>query len=75
MKSRHRVSIFHDADWTAGVDYDDNDDEGDDEEYYHEAKDDKEGEEEEQIDPDKVNDITCDTREDVNPTIHEDKDQ
>jgi hypothetical protein len=75
FKNRHGV-IFHNADWIAEVDYDDNED--DDEEYHHEAKDDKnkeELEEQEQIDPDKVDIITSDAREYANPTIHEEEDQ
>jgi hypothetical protein len=80
FKNRHGV-IFHNADWIAGVDYDDNDDENeedDDEEYHHEAEDNKnkeELEEEEQIDPDEVDNITTDAREDANPTIHEEEEQ
>ena len=68
--------MFHDSDWIARVDHNDNnDEEDDDEEHHHEARDDKVLEEEEQIDQDKVNDITSDTREEVNPTTHEEEDQ
>jgi hypothetical protein len=47
FKNRHGV-IFHDADWIAGVDYDDNDDdeEDDDEEYHHNNEDDDKNKEE-----------------------------
>ena len=47
FKNRHGV-IFHDADWIAGVDYDDNNDtnkEDDDETYHHKAEDDESEEE------------------------------
>jgi hypothetical protein len=80
FKNRHGA-IFHDADWIAGVDYDDNDNENeedDDEEYHHAVEDNKNEEEQEQICPDKVDevdDITSDAREDANPTIHEEEDQ
>ena len=60
--------IFHDADWIAGADCNDN---NNDEERHHKAKDDEELEEEEHLDPDKVGDITSDAKEDVNPTAHE----
>ena len=80
FKNRHGV-IFHNADWIAGVDYDDNDDanqEDDDEEYHHEAEDDEnkeEVEEQEQIDPDEVDNIISDAKEHINPTIHEEGDE
>jgi hypothetical protein len=80
FKNRHGV-IFHSADWIAGVDYDDNNDENkedDEEEYHHEADNDKneeELEEHEQIDPNEVDDITSDAREDANPTLHKEEDQ
>jgi len=76
FKNRHGV-IFHDADWIAGVDYDDNDDtneEDDDETYHHKAEDNEskeELEEQEEIDPNEVDDIISDERENTNPTIHE----
>ena len=34
FKNRHKV-IFHDADWIAGVDYDDNEQQDDDQQEYH----------------------------------------
>jgi hypothetical protein len=80
FKNRHGV-IFHTTDWIAGVDYYDNNNENeedDDEEYHHEAKDNEnedELEEQEHIDPDEVDNITSDAREDANPTIHEEEDQ
>ena len=72
FKNRHGV-IFHDADWIAGVDYDDDDkenEEDDDEEYYHEVEDDEYEEELELIDPGEVKDIILDAKDDHNPTIH-----
>eukprot|EP00978_Attheya_sp_CCMP212_P000843 scaffold1766_cov39-Attheya_sp.AAC.3 len=77
FKNRHGV-IFHDADWIAGVDYDDNDEEeeeDDDETYHHDPEDDQneeELEEQEQIDPNEVDDIISDGREN-NPIIHEEE--
>ena len=76
FKNRHGV-IFHHADWIAGVDYDDNNDtneEDDDETYHHKAKDNESEEElkeQEEIDPNKVDNIISDERENTNPTIHE----
>ena len=74
FKNRHGV-IFHDADWIAGVDYDDNDDdnENDDEEYHPEYEDEEELEQEEHIDPDEVDEITADARENANPNINEEQ--
>jgi hypothetical protein len=70
FKNRHGV-IFHDADWIAGVDYDDNDDENDgteDEEYEHQIENDEHEEELEQIDQDEVDDLILDDNENGNPT-------
>ena len=72
FKNRHGV-IFHNADWIAGVDYDDNDElneEEGDEEYHPEAEN-KEELDEEYIDQNEVDDIISDARENTNPTIRE----
>jgi hypothetical protein len=75
FKNRHGV-IFHDADWIAGVDCDDNADdkeEDDDEDCHHVNDDDcaeEELEEQEEIDPDEVDGIM---REDTNPNTHEEE--
>jgi hypothetical protein len=72
FKNRHGV-IFHDADWIAGVDYDENDEDDDDDddndENQQEADDDLNGEELEQIGPDEVDDLILDEREEGNPNI------
>jgi hypothetical protein len=70
FKNRHGV-IFHDADWIAGVDYDENDEDDDDydDENQQEADDDLNEEELEQIDPDEVEDLILDEREEGNPNI------
>ena len=78
FKNRHGMT-FHSADWIAGMDYDDNEEEDNDEEYHQEAegKDDENEEElkeHEEIDPNEVNNIISDAREEDNPTIHEEND-
>mgnify|MGYP002176679840 FL=1 len=77
FKNRHNV-IFHDADWIAGVDYDDNENENpynDDYEYHPEDQQDDDNEEEledtEQIDPNEVDDLISDAREEYNPTVRD----
>jgi hypothetical protein len=73
FKNRNGI-IFHDADWIAGVDYDDNQEENDkDEEYHEEPQDEDDGngeieQELEPIDPGEVEDIILDARQDHNPT-------
>jgi hypothetical protein len=82
FKNRNGV-IYHDADWIAGVDYDDPDDiETEDEEYDNEvdANEDqleqyKELEEQlEHIDPREIEDIMRDARGETNPNMHEQHD-
>jgi hypothetical protein len=73
--------VFHDADWIAGVDHDDNaneNEEDDDEKCHHEDKDTKnedELKEEQHVNQQGVNDITSDSKEDTNPTMHEEQDE
>ena len=51
FKNRNKI-IFHDADWIAGVDYDENEEENDDDEPYTQEDDDNDNEEDEQgLDP------------------------
>ena len=74
FKNRHGV-IFHDADWLAGVDYEDEDEEeceenaDEDEEYEDSEEQDIELEEAENIDPGEINDIIED---EANPNEHQD---
>jgi hypothetical protein len=71
FKNRHGV-IFHDADWIAGVDYEeneDNDNADDDKEYDNENEEDDYEEELEQIDPAELDDLISDERDVGNPTI------
>jgi hypothetical protein len=83
FKNRNGV-IYHDADWIAGVDYDDDPDdiENEDEEYNN-----KEDENEDQleqyeeleeqlkhIDPEEIEDILRDARGETNPNMHEQND-
>jgi hypothetical protein len=74
FKNRNGM-IFHDADWIAGVDYDDNQEENkdNDEEYHDEQQAEDDGNDETKhelkpIDPGEVEDIILDAREDHNPT-------
>jgi hypothetical protein len=75
FENRHGV-IFHDADWIAGVDHDDNADDKEedyDEDHHHVNEDDhakEELEEQEEIDPDEVEGVM---REDANPNTHEEE--
>jgi hypothetical protein len=84
FKNRNGV-IYHDADWIAGVDYDDPDDiknENEEEEYYNkedENEDQLEQYEEleeqlEHIDPEEIEDIMRDARGETNPNMHEQHD-
>jgi hypothetical protein len=83
FKNRNGV-IYHDADWIAGVDYDDDPDdiENEDEEYDNEEDENedqleqyKELEEQlEHIDPEEIEDIMRDARGETNPNIHEQHD-
>ena len=70
FKNRHGV-IFHDADWLAGVDYEDEHEENadKDEEYKNSEEQDIELEETESIDPGEINDIIEDK---ANPNEHQD---
>jgi hypothetical protein len=72
--------IYHDADWIAGVDYDDPDDiENEDEEYDNEEDESKDRLEQyeeleeqlEHIDPEEIEDIMRDARGETNPNMHE----
>ena len=69
--------IYHDADWIEGVDYDEieTDDEDNDDQYYYDNEEDDEIEDQleghEQIDPDEIDDIIQDERQNVNPNEHE----
>ena len=65
FKNRHGV-IFHDADWLAGVDYEDEDE---DDEYEDSEEQDIELEEAENIDPGEINDII---EEEAHPNEHQD---
>ena len=72
FKNRHGV-IFHDADWLAGVDYEDEDEceenADEDEEYEESEEQDIELEEAENIDPREIDDIIDD---EANPNEHQD---
>ena len=74
FKNRHGV-IFHDADWLAGVDYEDEDEDeceenaDEDEEYEDSEEQDIELEEAENIDPGEIDDIIDD---EANPNEHQD---
>ena len=74
FKNRHGV-IFHDADWLAGVDYEDEDEDereenaDEDEEYENSEEQDIELEEAENIDPGEIDDIIDD---EANPNEHQD---
>jgi hypothetical protein len=81
FKSRNGV-IYHDADWIAGVDYDDPDDiknENEDEEYDNEEDENEDQlkqyeeleEQLERIDPEEIEDIMRDARGETNPNMHE----
>ena len=72
LKNRHGV-IFHDADWLAGVDYEDEDehdeDADEDKEYEDNGEQDEELEEATSIDPREINDVIED---EANPNEHQD---
>jgi hypothetical protein len=83
FKNRNGV-IYHDADWIAGVDYDDPDDiknenENEDEEYENEEDENEDQleryeelqEQLEHIDPEEIEDIMRDARGEINPNMHE----
>ena len=79
FENRHGV-VFHDADWIAGADCNDNDkDREDDQERHHEEAQDDQRKEElkegEQTDPNEVSDIISDARENDNPVMHEEEQQ
>ncbi len=73
FKNQHK-DIFHDADWIAGVDYDDNKLQED--EYHPEVDQqyDKNKNElkecDDRIDPQEVDDLISDAREEVNPSLN-----
>jgi hypothetical protein len=81
FKNRNSV-IYHDADWIAGVDYDDPDDvenENEDEEYDNEEDENEDQlkqyealeEQLKHIDPEEIEDIMRDARGETNPNMHE----
>jgi hypothetical protein len=78
FKNRHGV-VFHDADWIAGVDYDNNDNddnENEDNEYNHQNEDDEIEEEFEQLDQQELDDLISDERTQGNPTVqHENEEE
>jgi hypothetical protein len=82
FKNRNDV-IYHDADWIAGVDYDDPSDiENEDEEYDNEEDENEDQLEQyeeleeqlEHIDPEEIEDIMRDARGETNPNMHEQHD-
>jgi hypothetical protein len=82
FKNRHGV-IYHDADWIAGVDYDDPDDIADEDEEYDNEEDESEDQLEqyeeleeqlEHIDTEEIEDIMRDARGETNPNMHEQHD-
>ena len=80
FKNRHGV-IFHNADWIAEVDCDDNEDDGDDdtdEACQDKAKNEKvddEADHQDMIDPEEDDDLTEDARQEVNPNQHDEAEQ
>jgi hypothetical protein len=73
FKNRNKI-IFHDADWIAGVDYDDNEEDNDDESYTEEDDNDENEEDERVLDPidqDEIDDIISDAHGHTNPTTTE----
>jgi hypothetical protein len=82
FKNRNGV-IYHDADWIAGVDYDDPDDTKNEDEEYDNEEDENEDqlkqceeleEQLEHIDPEEIEDIMRDARGETNPNMHEQHD-
>jgi hypothetical protein len=75
FKTRRGI-VFFDTDWIAGVDYEEDDDNEEDESdppYQYEAKDD-ESMECDNIDPEEVNDLNQDVRENHNPNLQRQND-
>ena len=78
FKNRNGI-VFHDADWIAGVDYDENQENDNDDEYHqdeayqqdveYDEHDDDNEQGLDEIDPEEVEDIILDNG-DTNPTIH-----
>jgi hypothetical protein len=85
LKFKNRIGvIYHDADWIAGVDYDDDPDDikNEDEEYDNEEEENEDQLEQyealeeqlEHIDPEEIEDIMRDARGETNPNMHEQHD-
>ena len=80
FKNRKGV-IFHDADWIAGVDYEeeDQDDQDDDEEYVAQEEDPEDDEDDDQnydrIDEEEIEDLMEEVQEDLNPNQHGEEDE
>jgi hypothetical protein len=73
FKNRNKI-IFHDADWIAGVDYDDNEEDNYDESYTQEDDDNEKEEDEQGLDPidqGEIEDIILDANGDTNPSPNE----
>ena len=77
FKNRNGI-VFHDADWIAGVDYDENQENDNDDEYHQDEayqqdveydKNDDNEQGLDEIDPEEVEDIILDNRDNDNPTI------
>jgi hypothetical protein len=79
FKNRNGI-IFQDADWIAGVDYDDDqaeNDDSDDVEADHQEEDDENNDNEQELeptDPGEIEDIILDAREEHNPTLQDGND-
>ncbi|WP_288992819.1 polyprotein of Ty1/Copia retrotransposon [uncultured Marinobacter sp.] len=73
FKNRNGI-IYHDADWIAGVDYDDDEENEDNDEQYYDNEDEEiedQLEQYEQIDPDEIDDIIQDARQNTNPNVQQ----
>ena len=74
FKNRHGV-IFHDADWIAGVGCEENEDEQDEENdeecEQEEDKDDEEFKADEEIDPNEVDNVVKESKDEHNPNEHQ----
>jgi hypothetical protein len=75
FKNRNGI-VFHDADWIAGVDYDENDDEEyNQDETYEDTEQDEDEELEGDIDQEEIEELLRDKRQRANPTEHQHKEQ
>jgi hypothetical protein len=70
--------IYHDAEWIAGVDYDDIETKEENDEQYSDDTQDNENEDQleqyEHIDPEEIDDIVQYQRQNINPNVHEEND-